>query len=1569
MKPAKPEQKKGGSAIKQIKAKLAAAGVFNKLQRVSKKASQKSLQHSASNRKEAKSILKNLSQKTQVNNPFEQRFAKEKHQVVGRNMKGITGRPGQVRARNQQIRQNTLALEIKNKNRENVLVDRRFGERDPGMSTEDKMLERFMKEKTKKMKAGTSFNLEDDEEVLTHMGQSLDNITSFDEVGQDEMSGIHRLKIDDGNIDPSIVKFTHFGGFEEDKDPNVRKSRNEIMKEVIQKSKMYKKERQRQKEEDLNIAEEVDADLDTIRGLLAPITDVLPASEGKMKVSAGRLALISGKTPDEFPDEALEMVKPKADEDYDRFVREMQYDRRAKPTDRTKTEEELAQEAKEELEKLEADRINRMEGKEVEDGGKKKKFKREHRESQADDLGYEEMPKPEMIQPLTYKDGVLVNKEIFMKPKQHDSDESSDDSSESSSENEDTEDDISENESNSTDNDLEAEEGSEGNSEEFFDGIEDSRIIEHLHNKDLASENSDENYQTALEDMYDESDEESSNRAAKKKRSLESAKAASEIPYTFAAPENYEKFLELVQGRSLEDQKTIFSRILILYHTKLSKDNIKIQEKLMEIVLQHIIELGSSIPFEYEIIQFYQKQSILLCRKFPAESAVWYRSFIHALNDKLNKSLSKNPKRSAFPSPGELLILRDIADVFSTSDLQHTVVTPCMLLLAQYLEQSPIISIKDAISGLIMCNVFYRYIILSKRFVPEIMNYLNFIIIHSLDISEKQERRKIHTLKNFEADLTISDFNIGFSDIDFASIYNKVVIEEADDLRLAIFGEALVMLKLLCKLYSESSVIIELFESLSRNILKAVPDNCNEKLKIILESYKRTVLPLVESAKLKRRPLQYQKRKAIPIKTYNPKFHVGYSLDKKYDPDRDRAEQNKLKAEYKKEFKGAVRELRKDAAFLGRAKVEKIKEKDREYKKKMDKIKGILAEQEGAMRESHEERAARLALEKYINDKPNDSGLREIVEQCKPHLTFVEICSQLNIAVNETPKQKKRTYIRPYASPKFVGMPVNAEPALIPARQSPRRKRLDSKDINGDMIRNKENLADLNNKIEQLARQRVEKFMEFQTEESGIKDVVEKCKPHFTFLEICEQLAIDVDDLMEMKESNGKVQINDYTPDYNSKVDIPEKIAEKPLIVEIREAEKRRNEEQNHLTISAHSVFVNAVFESKRNLEQLLPTSFHQFFNDMLLHTALLVDPTKMHSSVETLERLYPSNVDGIDQLTSFKIRKLCEDVVLEVKQGFLAKPTMNDIGTMTMSVKYTTSATDTADLMSTRAFGVNTDKLKTQSVSTNTIFNKYNSIATNTECKQYISRETTTDMIGVSNLISTSTGDIPDSFISRNKEFSVKNPNTNQTENVNLVPIPERVQPIESSRERDASYESLAKRLKIDSDPKNISSTMKAQQGSILKDIRAKIQSDTKANHTRKLSVPKPEPVSIDTPQTTIATDISVQQKKVDTQAVKVKDTRNAQPVIISKTPQRHPKSQLLLEQEQFIRSIMVDIQRSINNDERRGILLRKFAKSMDDKYSEDGEILDEENKLDDYSTFDAETLAKAKVLKSLAK
>lgn len=71
------------------------------------------------------------------------------------------------------------------------------------------MLERFVREKQRSSK-GTAFNL-DDEDELTHYGQSLSNLDEFDNVG---------LNLDEdeevGQIDRSTVQRSHFGGFEDD---------------------------------------------------------------------------------------------------------------------------------------------------------------------------------------------------------------------------------------------------------------------------------------------------------------------------------------------------------------------------------------------------------------------------------------------------------------------------------------------------------------------------------------------------------------------------------------------------------------------------------------------------------------------------------------------------------------------------------------------------------------------------------------------------------------------------------------------------------------------------------------------------------------------------------------------------------------------------------------------------------------------------------------------------------------------------------------------------------------------------------------------------------------------------------------------------------------------------------------------------------------------------------------------------------------------------------------------------------------------------------------------------------
>ena len=153
----------------------------------------------------------------------------------------------------EETRRGTLLLELRRRNKVGGIIDRRFGENDPTMAPEERMLQRFTKQKN----ADSMFNLEDDEEdeTLTHLGRALDWNSNgakiredFDEADLalvDEEDGAPRAKrrrlSEDQSENGDATNGLH---------ADHKKSRREIMDEVIAKSKLHKYERQKTKEDD-----------------------------------------------------------------------------------------------------------------------------------------------------------------------------------------------------------------------------------------------------------------------------------------------------------------------------------------------------------------------------------------------------------------------------------------------------------------------------------------------------------------------------------------------------------------------------------------------------------------------------------------------------------------------------------------------------------------------------------------------------------------------------------------------------------------------------------------------------------------------------------------------------------------------------------------------------------------------------------------------------------------------------------------------------------------------------------------------------------------------------------------------------------------------------------------------------------------------------------------------------------------------------------------------------------------------------------------------------------------------
>lgn len=264
-------------------------------------------------------------------NAFEVHINKEKHKVLGRKNKTDRGLPGVSRAKAINKRKNTLLHEYKVRDKNNTFLDRRIGEKNSAMTQEDKVMARFAAERVKAHKKKNIFNL-NDEEILTHRGQTLEEIEKFDDPRSDD----EEYSDDDnktGKLDKDFVSEAHFGGGVLSRNSDSAMSRKDLIEQLIAESKKRKAEKQKIREQTLDLTEKLDTEW----------KDLLPI------VNAAKKQLQDIQE------------KPKTD-DYDIALRELKFEARGTPSDRLKSEEEIAKEEKEKLETLEADRLARMKG-------------------------------------------------------------------------------------------------------------------------------------------------------------------------------------------------------------------------------------------------------------------------------------------------------------------------------------------------------------------------------------------------------------------------------------------------------------------------------------------------------------------------------------------------------------------------------------------------------------------------------------------------------------------------------------------------------------------------------------------------------------------------------------------------------------------------------------------------------------------------------------------------------------------------------------------------------------------------------------------------------------------------------------------------------------------------------------------------------------------------------------------------------------------------------------------------------------------------------------------------------
>lgn len=566
---------------------------------------------------------------------------------------------------------------MQRRNKAGGIIDRRFGENDPTMTPEEKMLERFTKEKQKRVRGGDIFNLDGDEGQLTHFGKSLG--------GEDFDAGNEMMLSDDEMLEKRLKKrrldedAEAGSGSEDETRPERKKSKTEVMKEVIAKSKLHKYERQKAKEDDEVEREKLDAQMTDIWALLGrqqPSRISGPGTGANMEPVPGRDEPKSEIDTNINPDR-LSQMEGKEDAKYDARVREMVYDKRSQPAERTKTAEEKALEESERLRKLEEARQRRMRGEEDS----------EDERVAGDGGGDDEL---EFGDAAGYGLGRGIP-EAVLPDRTENPDELLDGDYEVS-------------EDGYVDVDEDGIVG--GSGAEFSDDFDDEGEIE------VGSDDEEDDF---LADLMP--GKKGPGGVVLDLSRPPRDEGVDKLAFTFSCPQTLEEMLEITKDIPVTDLPTVVQRIRVLHHPKLHAENKTKLAEFSSVLLEHIIYTANLTPASppFVPLETLIRHLHVLSKSYPERVAAAFRTHLtdlhsHRTTDEL--------------TAGDLVLLTAIGTIFPTSDHFHQVVTPAMIVICKWLGQVPPASLERLGMGTYLVTLCVQYQKLSKRFVPEAINYV-----------------------------------------------------------------------------------------------------------------------------------------------------------------------------------------------------------------------------------------------------------------------------------------------------------------------------------------------------------------------------------------------------------------------------------------------------------------------------------------------------------------------------------------------------------------------------------------------------------------------------------------------------------------------------------------------------------------------------------------------------------------------------------------------------------------------------------------------------------------------------
>jgi nucleolar protein 14 len=919
---------------------------------------------------------------------FETVSHRRKFDILGRKVKGERGNVLKARTAAIEKRRRTLLREHEEASKANAFVDRRFGEHDGGLSVEEKSIGRLAKARLRQFKKSQAFTLNDEDEdddgddgfkTLTHLGQPLSerDLTARPTAADDD---------DDDNLDGEMTRAFHFGGgdFEPtlkrgdgehgDVDaPERRKSKKDVMEELIAKSKFYKAEKQKQREDDEEMLDKLDSDFKAISsgGLLA----------GALRKAVGHMKPTGDTKQKKAPEEK---------DEYDVWARTLAFERRGQAGDRAKTQEELEAQEKLALEQAERKRLKRMRSTGSDD------------ESSDDDEpqgGYAARRRKARMGDRDEVDDALRDAD---KPRGREGGEDLDENFQLDSDDEDDEDEDGESPSDSEYSDESEEEEDElddaarlrkslkselKNVDQGLDqgknrlrklgilqdGVDATDSQDEDDDDDDDDEDDDDDDGSEEEDGSDEMDEEeigeehanvlreleaddveepsvpsTASAQLKKKTDTKATKKAErvDLPFTFSMPQSADELASMLGSHNAEDSFTIISRIRACNAPTLAAENRKHIQTLLGLLLQRFEVLAGESPLPKDHLDVLSRHIVDLSGQVPFFAATAVKARIEKMSSRLRQALRNG--ETGWPPSRTILLLSLFTAIFPTTDKTHPVMTPASLYIGNLLAHCAIRSAKDAALASIVATMASVYSTGANRIFPEALSLMNALV---LSASQPKKTWSVglstHLAEQIGGPWLSSATNT--SSMSLSQALDKIYSADTQDDELSgiALRAALSCLRQLARPVSKTPSASELLATVRISVtsIQKVLRKSDSRLADFCEDFVKELDDSLAGAL--KTPLTYHTKAAEAIKMYNPMYEEdGYQKGRDYDPNRERAEARKLKKQLKQESRGAMRELRKDNRFMADARAKEQAEAADERGARQKDILSFLEKQE-----------------------------------------------------------------------------------------------------------------------------------------------------------------------------------------------------------------------------------------------------------------------------------------------------------------------------------------------------------------------------------------------------------------------------------------------------------------------------------------------------------------------------------------------------------------------------------------------------------------------------------------------